>query len=312
MPPGAAPGERERRSRIASAPPARSLRAQGNGGQVGDAPGDATMIGGPALSAIAALRAGAGLARLLMPQPILAAGLVIAPSATGLALPVDDRGAVVPHLAAEVFERALESCDCLAIGPGLGVSRPAEALALRAVGQSSCPVVVDADALNNLTNVRELHRDFKASAILTPHPGEFARLAKAMGITADAASDASRPGAAEQLAQRLGCIVVLKGARTIVSDGVQTWTNDAADAALATAGTGDVLTGLIAGLVAQFGPNQRSATGVSLFDLARIGVAAHATAAARWRDGHRASAGLLAIELADELPAALESLREAT
>lgn len=263
------------------------------------------MIGGPAMCAVAALRTGAGLAKLLMPEPILPAGLVIAPSATGMALPVDECGAIVAHQAAEVFDRALESCDCVAIGPGLGVSAPAEALTLRAVGQQQCPVVMDADALNNLAAVTDLHRDFRAAAILTPHPGEYARLAKPLGLTASPTDPDRRQDAAEQLAQRLGCIVVLKGAHTIVSDGVQSWASAAADSALATAGTGDVLTGVIAGLVAQFGSGAR----LSLYDLARIGVVAHAAAAAQWRSEHDASAGLLAMELADLIPAALESLR---
>lgn len=276
------------------------------GGQAGATP----MIGGPALAAVSALRAGCGLARLVMPSPIIAAGLVIAPSATGVSLAVDEREEIVAHLAAESFDRLLATSDCIAIGPGLGVSRGAAAISLRAVSQREAPVVVDADALNNLAGAPELQRDFHARAIVTPHPGEFARLARPLGVTADAASEASRVDAAEQLAQRLGCVVVLKGAATVVSDGQRSWTCDVVDAALATAGTGDVLTGVISGIVAQFGASRPGGAALSLFDCARVGVQAHAAAAGIWRERSGASAGMLAMELSACVPAAVEMLRE--
>lgn len=133
------------------------------------------MIGAPALSALAALRAGAGLARLVMPTPVLEAGLTITPSATGRPLPTDLTGAVVAHEAAAVIDELARTCDCIAIGPGLGLGEGARAAALRAVQQEEVPVVVDADAINNLAEVPELVRDLRAAAVLTPHPGEFRR-----------------------------------------------------------------------------------------------------------------------------------------
>lgn len=271
------------------------------------------MIGSPALCAVAALRAGAGLARLTAPDPVLLAGLTIAPSATGVSIPVDDDGEIIAHQAVETLDSLLPGCDCLAIGPGLGTSPGAIALTLRAVGQTEVPVVVDADALNNLAATPQLQLDFHARAILTPHPGEFARLAKAQGVNADSTDASQRPAGAEQLAQRLGCVVVLKGAETVVSDGQHTWTDDTSDSALATAGTGDVLTGVIAGLAAQFASSnsteaQRSRS-LSLFECAQIGVRAHALAASVWRQQSGANAGLLAGELADCLPRAIERLR---
>lgn len=273
------------------------------------------MIGGPAFSAIAALRVGAGLVRLAMPAPVLLAGLTIAPSATGAALPVDENNQIVPHLGAEVFDQLVSRCDCLAIGPGLGVSPGASALLLRAVSQSNCPVVVDADALNNLAQTPALGHDFHARAILTPHPGEFARLADSLDIQADAVTPQARPDAAEKLAQRLGCIVVLKGAHTIVSDGQQTWVHAVENAALATAGTGDVLTGAIAGLVAQHlrppqpcSPKEKTKT-LTLYDCACLGVTAHSIAADLWQTDAHADAGLLAVELTRHLPAAIQTLR---
>jgi len=267
------------------------------------------MIGGPALAAIAALRAGAGLARLVTPAPILDAALTIAPSATGRALPVDDAGALVPHLAAEALDAALVGCSCVAIGPGLGVSAGSAALALRSMGQTDRPVVVDADAINALAQTPDFARDCRAPAVWTPHPGEFGRLAGSLGIDADAAGEsAERRVAAEALAQRLGAVVVLKGAGTVVTDGLRSWVEHTADAAMATAGTGDVLTGVIAGLVAQWArPGARDAA-LDLYDCARLGVAAHARAAAIWRAERRAPFGLVAMELADLIPAALATM----
>ncbi|MFM9995062.1 MAG: NAD(P)H-hydrate dehydratase [Phycisphaerales bacterium] len=273
---------------------------------------DRHMLGAAALAATAALRAGAGLARLVMPAPILDAALTICPSATGVPMPVDAAGRLVPHEASAVIDEQVRVCDALVIGPGLGASEGARAASLRAVQQEHVPVIVDADALNMLAEVPELTRDFRAAAVLTPHPGEFLRLAGSLGIAHDPTDASSRPRAAEALAQRLGCIVVLKGAGTIVSDGQRTWVNTSGHAALATAGTGDVLAGLIAGLAAQFvaGPARGApARPLDLYDAARLGVFAHGLAGEAWASARRAAAGLLALELADEIPAVLDAMR---
>lgn len=278
------------------------------------------MIGGPALSALAALRAGAGLAKLLMPEPVLSAGLVIAPSATGMAIPVDQDGRIIAHLAARTLDEALESCDALVIGPGLSVGPGEEAVCLRAVQQEDAPVVVDADALNNLARTPELWRDFRAQAILTPHPGEYARLGASLGIVADAKADPV--AAAGELARRLGCVVALKGAATVVSDGHRDWTLDAPNPALATGGSGDVLAGIIGGLLGQHykapiiaGPRSvpsEGLGGLGLFDAACAGVRVHAMAARAWCDadpGHPLTGGMLATDLLDGVPKAVEALR---
>jgi NAD(P)H-hydrate epimerase len=166
------------------------------------------------------------------------------------------------------------------------------------------PLVIDADAINALAGLPDFGRDLRAQAVFTPHPGEYRRLAETLGLDADPARAESRPAAAEALARRLGCVVVLKGAGTVVSDGLDTWTNASGNVALATAGTGDVLTGVIAGLVAQYG----GAGGLSLYDCARLGVRAHGLAADRWSADH-GDTGLLAEELLDELPHVMAELR---
>lgn len=288
---------------------------------VGGSAGPVRMIGGPALAAIGALRAGAGLARLVCPQPVLDSAICIAPSATGLAMPVDERGEIVPHEAARVVDQAIAGCACLAIGPGLGVGEGPRAATLRAITQEDRPVVVDADALNCLADLPEFGHDLRAAAILTPHPGEFRRVARAAGMgDADLIAPERRTEGAQRLAQVLGCIVVLKGAHTVVADALRSWTDDSPpNPVLGTAGTGDVLTGMIAAIVAQaFKPaipaGSRTVTteqrgGLGLFDCARLAVRAHAAAAAQWRRDRAASGGMLALELADRVPAAMESLR---
>ncbi|MGD9690744.1 MAG: NAD(P)H-hydrate dehydratase [Phycisphaerales bacterium] len=279
--------------------------------------GAVRMVGAPALAAIGALRAGAGRARMVMPEPILAEAIAIAPSATGVSMRVDADGLVEAHEATAAIDAALEACEALVVGPGMGVSAGTAAAALRAV-QGETPVVVDADALTALAGIAELHRDFRAPAVLTPHVGEFRRLAATVGVDEDPASAATRPEAAAHLARRLGCIVVLKGPGTVVSDGHRVWVNASGNAALATAGTGDVLAGVIAGIAAQFvrgatSPRGRSAGAagatLDLFDAARLGVAAHGAASDLWVRRHGTNAGMLATELAELVPEAIEALR---
>lgn len=261
------------------------------------------MIGAPALAALGALRSGAGLARILAPDPILDAILTICPSATGIALPIGDDKGAIPHLASAAIDR-LEA-DAFVVGPGLGRGPEARTITLLCAQRESPPIVFDADALHALAAIPELWRDFHAAAILTPHPGEFRALAASLAIHADPLRDETRPAAAALLAQRLGCITILKGARTIVSDGQNTETCPFTDPALATAGTGDVLAGLIAGLIAQ------SRAAISPFDCALTAVHIHAHAAAAWRQSRCADAGLLAAELADHIPSAIATLRSA-
>jgi NAD(P)H-hydrate epimerase len=268
------------------------------------------MIGAPALAANAALRTGAALAALLLPGPILPAALGIAPTAVGTALPVNHRGALIGSDGAALLDEMLAGTDCLAIGPGLGgidtgsdrVEDGVASLVLRAVNQERVPVVVDADALNHLSRTPALTADLHASAVLTPHPGEYKRLAGSLGIEADPVHKATRPDAAAQLAQRLGCIVALKGPGTIVTDGQRFSVNATGNAALAVGGSGDVLTGMIAACISQFRDS------LDLFQATRLAVHLHGLAADRWAQRH-GEAGMLPTDLIDEIPAARAALR---
>ncbi|MEX0653764.1 MAG: NAD(P)H-hydrate dehydratase [Phycisphaeraceae bacterium] len=276
------------------APPARP--AEGHKGTFGTViviGGSATMIGAPAIAARAAFRIGAGLVKLATDPAVLPFAITIEPGATGLQLfgSLDDRLA------------ALDAVDAggeaiLAVGPGLGQTRESADL-LHVLLRGQRAMVLDADGLNLLARSGQRHATAGAPLVLTPHPGEFRRLAEPLGITASPTDDAQRPEAAAALAEAHRAVVVLKGRRTVVCDGRRVYVNTSGHSALATAGSGDVLTGVIAGLMGQ---------GMTAFDAAVLGVHVHGLAAERWVAAH-GQAGLRALDLCDHLPVALDSRR---
>jgi NAD(P)H-hydrate epimerase len=226
----------------------------------------AFMPGAAVLASRGALRAGAGLARVVCPLAI--AGLVVQalPSATVCAFATDSEGNASASDAAAAFDDACAGASTMVVGCGLGRSEHARALVYRAlsfvgstlpgqgaVAQHDVPLVLDADGIRLLAEMRVSASEVRRPLILTPHPGEFAALAASLQIDFDAGDtrDGSRVACAEQAAQRLGCIVVLKGHRSVVTNGYESWVCDAGHPCMATAGTGDVLAGVLGGLLAQ-------------------------------------------------------------
>ncbi|MCE2874957.1 MAG: NAD(P)H-hydrate dehydratase, partial [Planctomycetaceae bacterium] len=189
------------------------------------------MLGGPALAARAALRSGCGLCTLAMPAPLLAPALSVASSATGCELPVDAHGELLASAAAEALDPIIERVQSVVVGPGLGRGFPVQQMVVRLASMVRVPLVIDADALNALSETVDFATDMKAPIVITPHPGEFARLAEALHMHLDAVDPAARAASAVSLAARLGCVVALKGANTVVSDGVRVWTCDAVEPA---------------------------------------------------------------------------------
>jgi len=281
------------------------------------------MLGAPTLAARAALRAGAGMARLAVPAPLLQSALMLAPEAIGHALPVDGADQTIGHEAAPIVDHLCDKSMAVVVGPGLGMSDGAKAMTLRLLSQHDIPVVVDADALNLLAQLPDIHNDISAPCVLTPHPVEFRRLATNVShgaITLDGANPEQQPEAAAQLARRIGCIVVLKGATTSVSDGLQTWTLRKPNPLLSTGGSGDILSGILAGLISQHHrlPAMRGSHAmakeqggqIGLFELACLGVAAHNFAASEWARGRGgARGGMLASDLLEAIPQAVQMLR---
>ena len=278
-------------------PPRPSGSNKGTFGRVLVVAGSKLYVGAARLAALGALRAGAGLATLACPasvQPLVAAGLT---EATYLPLP-DVDGFVAAEAAVDVA-RALPNYDALLLGPGLGLGAPQEAFVrqlLFSLPEDGPKVLIDADGLNNLARLPRWWERVSASCVLTPHPGEQARLAG----RSIAEIQGDRLSAAREAAQAWGQTVVLKGAYTVVAtDDGRAGVNPYANPALASAGTGDVLAGAIAGLMAQ---------GLAPFEAACCGAYLHAASAEGLRP-ELGDAGLLAGDLLPELPRTLRDLR---
>ncbi|MBI1826200.1 MAG: NAD(P)H-hydrate dehydratase [Planctomycetes bacterium] len=228
---------------------------------IGGCNGQVTMIGAPALVANAALASGTGLVQMFVPKTILNAVGVLVPCATMRSVPKD----VEKILAAAGEFQA----DVLAIGPGLGNTLKPEGV-FEVINSFGGPVVVDADALNRLAEVPEAKFVQPHRIVLTPHPGEAARLLEARQIhRAIERAETSRRVAAHALHEAYGCVVVLKGHGTIVTNGDRIYTNETGNSGMATPGAGDVLTGVIAGLIGQrMDPFEAAILGVYLHGFA--------------------------------------------
>jgi NAD(P)H-hydrate epimerase len=200
--------------------------------------------GAPGMAGVAAYRSGAGLVTVAVPKSALASVAAIRPELMTEPLQETESGRVRFADADHVLE-LLKKMTVLAIGPGLGTEEETVRFVKRVYAEADAPAIVDADALNALAGSLPHTEKIR---ILTPHPGEMGRLTgkSAKEVQAD------RLGTAQQLAQQSGATIVLKGDRTIIAfpDG-EAWVNPTGSPAMATGGTGDILTGMIAGLVGQ-------------------------------------------------------------
>ena len=246
--------------------------------------GSRGLTGAPALAALGALHGGAGLVSAAAPAASVAVLAAQAPAVMAYTVETAADGGMTPATLAAGLTRRLDSLDVIAAGPGLSAGVGTAALVAALLSESCRRLVLDADALNVLARQPEVLRrvvatvDGDASVIITPHPGEAARL---LGLST-AAVQADRLAAVRALAARTGAVAVLKGAGTLVGspDG-RVALNLTGNPAMASGGSGDVLTGLIAALWAQ---------GLSAVDAARLGVWLHGTAGDRaaWQSGARA------------------------
>ncbi len=250
--------------------------------------GSTGFSGAAKLAAEGALRSGVGLVTAGVPATI--APTVASKLLEGMVrpLPTTHEGG----FGREAFEPALEfvaTKQAAVLGPGIGWVSETERFVSCMVSHCPTPLVIDADGLNCLSACMETLIDAEGPRLLTPHPGEMARL---LSIST-AEVQANREETARTLAMRYGCTVTLKGHHTVIADGQgEVWINPTGNVGMATGGTGDVLAGLLGGLLAQ---------GVDVKDAARIGVYIHGLAgdiaAAR-----KTSRGMLARDLADAIP----------
>jgi NAD(P)H-hydrate epimerase len=270
---------------------------KGRFGHVLVAGGSLGKAGAAAMCGMAALRIGAGLVTVASPSSVLPAVAGFAPELMTEPLGNANSPAVAAADAARLLELA-KSRDVLAIGPGLSQRPGVAEFVHRLVKGSHCPVVLDADGLNAFAGLPEPLQGGVRPLILTPHPGEMARLT---GVSV-AEIQANRVGAAREFAQRHRCVVVLKGFRTVIgyANG-EVWVVATGNPGMATGGTGDVLTGMIAGAVAQF-PSR-------LEEAVRAAVFLHGLAGdvAGERIGEEA---LVATDLLRYLPAAFHQMRQ--
>ncbi len=270
---------------------------KGSFGHVLIAAGSPGKMGAAGLAARAAVRAGAGLVTVAHPAGLEAEGSAIPIEAMSQGVPSTPAGGFAAEAEKPLVELAAAR-DVLALGPGLGREVVLRSLVPRLVSATAGPVVIDADGLNALHGQLASLRERSAPTVLTPHPGEAAHLLdrEARDLNRD------RLEAARSLAERSGCVVLLKGAASVVADPEgRALVVPTGGPSLATGGTGDVLTGIVAALLAR-GLEAREAAGLAAW---WHGATADGLARAD------APFGLLAHELADALPECAAALLEA-
>ncbi len=269
---------------------------KGSHGHVLVVAGSIGKSGAAVLASQAALRAGAGLVTLAIPAGLNAAMEVQLTEVMTLPVAESPTGCMAAT-AVDTIDAFMPNTSAMVLGPGLGVGPETKQVVQHLLQRTSVPVVLDADGLTLVAHDPQMLQTCPAPLILTPHPGELGRLLEMSpaGIQAD------RLEVALDFVRDTGVHLILKGAHTVIytPDG-QRWINCTGNAALATAGTGDVLAGLIGALLAQ---------GLSPLQSAQGGVYIHGLAGDRVRAGLGAT-GLIASDLIRELPRAMHGVRQ--
>ena len=267
---------------------------KGDFGKVLVVAGSREMSGAAALVANSALRSGAGLVRVATAWCVQLTVAQMAPCATTIGLAEDVDGMIGPEATGSILE-VIGDNDVVALGPGLGRSVGLESLVQGIVERVELPMVIDADGLNNLAALGVGVLPLSSKTVLTPHPGEMGRLWSAW---CREPLPKDRVEQAEKLAQRSGAVVMLKGAGTVVADGLRTYTNETGNPGMATGGSGDVLTGCVAALVGQ---------GMDVFEAAVLGCFVHGRAGDIAAE-RLSQTALMASDIIDAMPAAWMSL----
>jgi hydroxyethylthiazole kinase-like uncharacterized protein yjeF len=286
---------------VARSLPARPPRAhKGTFGRLLIVAGSLEYAGAALLAGLGAIRAGVGLACLATPEAVGTRLIGLVPELTAMLLAEEAPGLTAPggwrRLGAEA-----PTYDALVVGPGLG-RQPATLRRTRGlIGELRRPAVVDADGLTALAEDQRWWQSVHAPLVLTPHAGEFARLMRMPDAESLADDDAQRADAAREAAASWGQVVVLKGAHTVIASPTGgLLRSDVATPALATAGSGDVLAGVIGAFLA---------AGLDPFDAAGCGVAVHG-AAGLLAEERVGQTGVVARDIANLLPTAIQQLRE--
>ena len=203
--------------------------------------GSRGFTGAAYLAAMGALRSGAGLVFLGVPENIYAIEAVKLNEP--VVFPLPDDGGMLSYLAVSEIEKRLAQMDAVLVGCGLGQSRGTLAVVQTVLEQAKCPVVLDADGINVLSGHKDILRGRQYPTILTPHDGEFLRFGGTIGE--------DRLASAAYFARQWNSIVLLKGHRTCITDGTCGYVNHTGNPGMAVGGSGDVLAGIIVGLLGQ-------------------------------------------------------------
>ncbi len=265
--------------------------SKGTYGRVGIVGGSLLYGGAPILSALGSMKSGAGLTYVFAPKEIHTA--VISNYPEVISIPLESCGGYLCKKSFGSLKEWIEKMSVLAIGPGMGLNEYTIEF-LKMIVDVEKPIVLDADGLNALSKIgADILKNRKSQTVLTPHPGEFSRLVK------DSIEEVLyNYRLAEKFAKQHGVVLVLKGATTIVTDGENTLFNLTGNTGLSKGGSGDVLTGVIASLIAQ---------GLDSFEASILGVYLHGAAAHLNKSDE---SGLLPTELAKMIPDVLKSLRK--
>lgn len=255
--------------------------------------GSTGMAGAVALAARAALRSGAGLVTMGLPRSLVAQ---VSGTAEAMTMPLPEAGeGILGQEALNIVQAALPQYSALVLGPGLGRQPATIAMVRELLPRVTVPLVIDADALNALAGQADLLAQLPASLVITPHPGEMARL---LGVTVNTIQQ-NRLKVATEAAQRWRSVIVLKGAGTVVADPQgRVGLNLTGNPGMATGGAGDVLAGVIAALLAQ---------GLDPWVAASLGVLVHGAAGDR-AAGRQGQLGLSAGDIVEGLPQCWQQL----
>ncbi len=257
---------------------------------LGGSPG---LTGAVCLSAQAALKTGCGMVRVGVPESLNS--IFEVKLTEEMSYPLDDEAGYVSKKAFKKIKELLDKIDVFLLGPGAALKKTTQDLIIRIIKEIDKPMVLDADALNTVAgNLDVLGQRKSKQLILTPHPGEFSRLLK---------SDVNkikkkRKELVKKFALRYNLTLVLKGNKTLVSDGRRIYQNTTGNPGMATAGCGDVLGGMISALIAQ---------GLKPFEAAKTGVYLHGLAA-DYAVKDKTQNCLIASDIIDYLPKAIKSL----
>lgn len=267
---------------------------KGDYGHVFVVGGSVGLTGAAALASNASLRAGAGLVTLGVPASLNLAMERKLTEVMTCPLPETRKGSLSLKAKKEILKRA-DGADVVVLGPGLSQNPETKRLVRQIVTRIKKVMVIDADALNAISDDVPVLKKVKVSYVVTPHPGEMSRLVKKSASYIKK----NRITVAKKFSNNYNAVVVLKGAGTVVAGQGKTYVNKTGNPGMATAGSGDVLAGVIAGFLAQ---------GLKVFEAARLGVYVHGLAgdlAAK----EKGEAGLIAGDILENIPYAIKQAK---